>query len=370
MLLGGRLFSTWLARHTPIRALRNAYGPWGPPCALAASDPVRRLRSPLRRAPPHHPAAPPSPPSQAEERSTSDMSATFSSMLDEEDEFGEGDEWEEDGVESDVDETLLVRSAAAAKCPRASSALAPTASRRLVIRLILRSAAPSVHHPGPNLASVPSAPLAALRRAAPLATRPRSSRRPLPSRPAPLLRPQVSNLGLSDETVRALQARGITALFPIQRLVLQPAMEGRDLIGRAKTGSGKTLAFALPVIEGILAEDREAAGGVPLDGRRRRGVPGRAPRCIVLAPTRELANQVRRGACGRLACKHLILMRAPAAARGEVFPGVARAGGGRRSGGMLEACPRAAGTRGEGRRRVQARRGRGAVSTASRSTLY
>jgi ATP-dependent RNA helicase DDX21 len=66
-------------------------------------------------------------------------------------------------------------------------------------------------------------------------------------------------------------------------MVLQPAMEGRDLIGRAKTGSGKTLAFALPVIEGILEEDRAS-------GTRRRA--GRAPRCVVLAPTRELANQV------------------------------------------------------------------------------
>ena len=105
----------------------------------------------------------------------------------------------------------------------------------------------------------------------------------------------VENLGLSAETVDALRARGIEALFPIQRQVLQPAMEGRDLIGRAKTGSGKTLAFALPVIEGILAED--AASGRPAaaaaGGRgARRGAPGRAPRCLVLAPTRELANQV------------------------------------------------------------------------------
>ena len=53
---------------------------------------------------------------------------------------------------------------------------------------------------------------------------------------------------------------------------------GRDLIGRARTGSGKTLAFALPVIEKLMARP----------GRRR------APGCIVLAPTRELAKQVER----------------------------------------------------------------------------
>jgi ATP-dependent RNA helicase DDX21 len=85
---------------------------------------------------------------------------------------------------------------------------------------------------------------------------------------------QVDNLGLSEETVRALKARGISALFPIQRQVLQPAMEGTDLIGRAKTGSGKTLAFALPVVESLLAEDK---------ARGSRKAPGRPPRCAAAA---------------------------------------------------------------------------------------
>ncbi|KAF8057135.1 RH3A [Scenedesmus sp. PABB004] len=93
----------------------------------------------------------------------------------------------------------------------------------------------------------------------------------------------VDNLGLSPETAAALKRRGIEAVFPIQRQVLAPAMEGRDLIGRAKTGSGKTLAFALPVVESLIAEDA-ARGG--------RKAPGRSPRCLILAPTRELAKQV------------------------------------------------------------------------------
>ena len=63
---------------------------------------------------------------------------------------------------------------------------------------------------------------------------------------------QLANCGLSPETVRALNERGILSLFPIQKHVFDPAASGRDLIGRAKTGSGKTLAFALPVIEGLL----------------------------------------------------------------------------------------------------------------------
>lgn len=49
-----------------------------------------------------------------------------------------------------------------------------------------------------------------------------------------------------------MHKRGVTSLFPIQKHVFDPAMSGRDLIGRAKTGSGKTLAFSLPVIEKIM----------------------------------------------------------------------------------------------------------------------
>lgn len=46
------------------------------------------------------------------------------------------------------------------------------------------------------------------------------------------------NCGLSDKTVSALEARGITSLFPIQKVVFEPAMRGADLVARAKTGSG------------------------------------------------------------------------------------------------------------------------------------
>ena len=63
---------------------------------------------------------------------------------------------------------------------------------------------------------------------------------------------QLVNCGLSAATVTNLEKKGITALFPIQKHVFEPAMQGRDLIGRARTGSGKTLAFALPVIESLV----------------------------------------------------------------------------------------------------------------------
>ncbi|XP_061366185.1 DEAD-box ATP-dependent RNA helicase 3, chloroplastic-like isoform X1 [Gastrolobium bilobum] len=92
----------------------------------------------------------------------------------------------------------------------------------------------------------------------------------------------ISKLGLPSRLVDSLRNRGITHLFPIQRAVLVPALEGRDIIARAKTGTGKTLAFGIPILKG-LSEDEHAS---PL--RR----SGRLPRALVLAPTRELAKQV------------------------------------------------------------------------------
>jgi ATP-dependent RNA helicase DDX21 len=95
----------------------------------------------------------------------------------------------------------------------------------------------------------------------------------------------IDRLGIPDAVVEALAKRGITQLFPIQRAVLDPAMQGRDLIARAKTGTGKTLAFGIPIINNILREN---------EGNRTARRSGRAPRALVLAPTRELAKQVER----------------------------------------------------------------------------
>ncbi|CAL5399146.1 unnamed protein product [Camellia sinensis] len=92
----------------------------------------------------------------------------------------------------------------------------------------------------------------------------------------------VSKLGLPRRLVESLHNRGITSLFPIQRAVLVPALEGRDIIARAKTGTGKTLAFGIPIIKRLSEDDQERS-------IQRRG---RLPRMLVLAPTRELARQV------------------------------------------------------------------------------
>eukprot|EP00262_Sarcandra_glabra_P014330 TRINITY_DN417_c0_g1_i1.p1 TRINITY_DN417_c0_g1~~TRINITY_DN417_c0_g1_i1.p1 ORF type:complete len:613 (+),score=109.59 TRINITY_DN417_c0_g1_i1:63-1901(+) len=91
----------------------------------------------------------------------------------------------------------------------------------------------------------------------------------------------ISKLGISEEIVSSLFRRGITNLFPIQRAVLEPAMEGRDMIGRAITGSGKTLAFGIPILDNIIRHHS--------CNRKKR-----APSALVLAPTRELARQVQK----------------------------------------------------------------------------
>lgn len=93
----------------------------------------------------------------------------------------------------------------------------------------------------------------------------------------------VANCGLKPATIASLEERGIKALFPIQKMVFEPIKDGRDVVARAKTGSGKTLAFALPVVEKII-------DSLDIQGKTR----GRAPQCLVLAPTRELAKQVER----------------------------------------------------------------------------
>ena len=84
-----------------------------------------------------------------------------------------------------------------------------------------------------------------------------------------------ARLGLPDRLVRALQQSGIAEPFPVQAATIPDALAGRDVSGKAPTGSGKTLAFGLP----LLAKVERA-------GRNR-------PRALVLAPTRELAEQIK-----------------------------------------------------------------------------
>ncbi|HEY8482896.1 MAG TPA: DEAD/DEAH box helicase [Spirillospora sp.] len=80
-------------------------------------------------------------------------------------------------------------------------------------------------------------------------------------------------LGVVPEIADALEAEGIVDAFPIQELALPIALGGHDIIGQARTGTGKTLAFGAALLQRI-----------------EHG--GRAPRALVVTPTRELALQV------------------------------------------------------------------------------
>lgn len=84
-----------------------------------------------------------------------------------------------------------------------------------------------------------------------------------------------ADLGVPDDLVATLGARGIDAPFPIQSLALPDSLAGRDVCGRAHTGSGKTLAFGIPLVARL--------------GR----ASAKRPMGLVLVPTRELAAQVR-----------------------------------------------------------------------------
>jgi ATP-dependent RNA helicase DeaD len=81
-------------------------------------------------------------------------------------------------------------------------------------------------------------------------------------------------LGLSEETISALEAKGFEKPSPIQEKTIPILLKGEvDVIGQAQTGTGKTAAFGLPMIEAIEAGSRSV-------------------KALVLAPTRELAIQV------------------------------------------------------------------------------
>eukprot|EP00252_Welwitschia_mirabilis_P023654 TRINITY_DN674_c0_g1_i1.p1 TRINITY_DN674_c0_g1~~TRINITY_DN674_c0_g1_i1.p1 ORF type:complete len:578 (-),score=68.04 TRINITY_DN674_c0_g1_i1:457-2190(-) len=95
---------------------------------------------------------------------------------------------------------------------------------------------------------------------------------------------EISKLRIDNEIINALHRRGITKLFPIQKAVFEPAMQGRDMIGRARTGTGKTLAFGVPILENIIQHNRKHGCGIH-------------PLALVLAPTRELARQVEKEFC-------------------------------------------------------------------------
>ncbi len=83
-------------------------------------------------------------------------------------------------------------------------------------------------------------------------------------------------LGLTPRLLNAIADQGYNTPTPIQAQTIPVILAGQDVLGGAQTGTGKTAAFVLPVLQ-IL---------------NRNGKRSRRPRCLILAPTRELAAQV------------------------------------------------------------------------------
>ena len=87
-----------------------------------------------------------------------------------------------------------------------------------------------------------------------------------------------NSLGLSKQIVDTLSQNNFTTPTPIQAQAIPLVLQGRDLIGLAQTGTGKTAAFGLPIIEMLLKDAKRP--------------DNRTVRTLILAPTRELVNQI------------------------------------------------------------------------------
>jgi ATP-dependent RNA helicase DeaD len=98
-----------------------------------------------------------------------------------------------------------------------------------------------------------------------------------------------SELGLVPALSEAIAARGYQTATPVQVAVLESKMQGRDLLVSSQTGSGKTLAFGSLIAQALLGDLATEPGEGEVAGPARRG---RRPSALVIAPTRELANQV------------------------------------------------------------------------------
>ena len=81
---------------------------------------------------------------------------------------------------------------------------------------------------------------------------------------------------LSDPVLDALDDMNFTQCTPIQEYAIPPILEGRDVLGIAQTGTGKTAAYLLPVLSEL------SYGDYPKD----------AINCVIMSPTRELAQQI------------------------------------------------------------------------------
>ncbi len=93
--------------------------------------------------------------------------------------------------------------------------------------------------------------------------------------------PLFNTLPLDPKLLRAVADSGYVAMTPIQAKAIPIVLAGRDVMGAAQTGTGKTAAFTIPLLQKMLRHENASMS------------PARHPvRALVLAPTRELADQV------------------------------------------------------------------------------
>ena len=93
---------------------------------------------------------------------------------------------------------------------------------------------------------------------------------------------RFDQLPLIKPILRAVADEGYETPSPIQEQAIPAVLEKRDVLGCAQTGTGKTAAFALPILHNLFDENTASK-------------QSRKPRCLVLAPTRELAGQIAEG---------------------------------------------------------------------------
>src|SRR5437868_11592314 len=92
---------------------------------------------------------------------------------------------------------------------------------------------------------------------------------------------RFDTLSLDDKLLRAVSDSGYLTMTPIQAKAIPIVLAGRDVMGAAQTGTGKTAAFSLPLLHKMLRHENASMS------------PARHPvRALVIAPTRELADQV------------------------------------------------------------------------------
>ncbi|MDZ7811701.1 MAG: DEAD/DEAH box helicase [Ideonella sp.] len=102
-----------------------------------------------------------------------------------------------------------------------------------------------------------------------------------PSAPVDASPARFDTLPLDPKLLRAVEDQGYAFMTPIQAQAIPVVLAGRDVMGAAQTGTGKTAAFSIPLLQKMLRHENSSAS------------PARHPvRALVLAPTRELADQV------------------------------------------------------------------------------